>query len=77
MDATIRCDLRKDTVDGERFAELNIHGCSAIEVFTEILSRCLGHECSLFSTITERHLYSRKNFHSTPENREKCEGLTQ
>ena len=31
----LRCDLRKDPVDRERFAELNIHGCSAIEVFTE------------------------------------------
>ena len=35
-----------DTVDGERFAGLNIRGFSAIKVFMEILSRCLGHKCS-------------------------------
>ena len=29
-------------------------GFSTIKVFTEILSRCLGHKCSLFSTIKER-----------------------
>ena len=32
------------TIDGERFTGLNICGFSAIEVFTEILSRCLGHK---------------------------------
>ena len=65
------------TVDGKRFVGLNIHGFSAIKVFMEILSYCLGHKCSLFSTIKERHLYSRKNFHGTPENREKHESLAQ
>ena len=30
-------------VDGKRFAGLNICCFSVIEVFTEILSRCLGH----------------------------------
>ena len=47
----------------------NICGFSAIEVFTEILSWCLGHKCSLFSTIKERRLNSWKNFHGTRENR--------
>ena len=65
------------TIDGERFVGLNICGFSAIKVFTEILSHCLGHKCSLFSTIKGRHLYSRKNSHGTPENREKCESLAQ
>ena len=62
------------TVDGERFAGLNIHGFNAIKVFTEIFSHCLGHK---YSIIKERHLYSRKNFHGTPENREKRESLAQ
>ena len=67
----------KTTVDGERFTGLNIHGFSAIEVFTEILSRCLGHKDSLFSTLKERCLNSRKNFCGTPENHENCESLAQ
>ena len=58
------------TVDGERFPGLNIRSFSAIKVFTEILSHCLHHKCSLFSTIKERRLCSRKNFHGTPENGE-------
>ena len=58
------------TVDGERFTGLNIHGFSTIEVFTEIFSHCLGHKCSLFSIVKKRCLYSWKNFHGTPENRE-------
>ena len=67
----------KKTVDGERFAGLNIHGFSAIEVFTEMFSRCLGHKYSLFSIIKERHLYSRKHFCGTPVNREKRKSLAQ
>ena len=59
------------TIDGERYAGLNIHGFSAIKVFTEIFLHCLGHKCSLFSVIKERGLYSQKNFCSTPENHEK------
>ena len=58
------------TIDGKKFAGLNIRGFSAIEVFTEILLWCLGHKCSLFSTIKERCLNSWKNFHGTRENRE-------
>ena len=57
-----------NTVDGERFARLNIRGFSIIKVFTEILLRCLGHE---------KCLYSQKNFRATPENREKRESLAQ
>ena len=60
------------TVDGERLAGLNIHGFSAIKVFTEILSRFLG---SLFNTIKKRHLYSQRNFCNYPENCEKNESL--
>ena len=59
-----------DTVHGERFPGLNIRCFSAIEIFTEILSHCLGHKCSLFSTVKERHLHSRINFHGTPKNHE-------
>ena len=36
--------IPNNTVDGERFAGLNIRGFSAIEVFAEIISRCLGHK---------------------------------
>ena len=35
---------KSTTVDGERFAGLNIHGFSAIEVFTEIFLHCLGYK---------------------------------
>ena len=65
------------TVDGERFTGLNIHGFSIIKVFVEIFSHCLGHKYSLFSINKEMHLYSRKNFHGTLENREKRESLAQ
>ena len=65
------------TVDGERFGGLNIHGFSAIEVFAEIFSLCLGHKYSLFSIIRERHLYPWKNFCGTLENCEKHESLAQ
>ena len=65
------------TVDRERFTGLNIRGFSAFEVFMKILSHCPGHKCSLFSTIKERHLYSRINLYGTPENREECESLAQ
>ena len=39
------------TVDGEKFTGLNIHGFSAIKVFTEILLRCLGHKCLLYTVV--------------------------
>ena len=41
------------TVERERFTGVNFRGFSTIKVFTEILSRCFGHKCSLFSTIKE------------------------
>ena len=53
----------QNTVNGERFAGLNICCFSAIEVFMEILSRCLGHK--------EGRLYSQKSLCGTPENCEK------
>ena len=59
-----------NTIDVEIFAGLNIHGFSPIKVFAEIFLCCLGHDCSLFSAIKERCLYSQKNFHGTFENRE-------
>ena len=59
------------TIDGKKFAGLIVHFFNFIEVFAEILSRCLGQKSLLFSTIKERHLYSRENFRSTLENREK------
>ena len=58
------------TVDGEKLAGLNIHSFSAIKVLAEILPCCLGHKCSLFSTIKERRLYLQNNFHGIPDNRE-------
>ena len=58
------------TVDRKRFAGLSIRSFSAIKVFAEIFSRCLGHKYSLFSINEERYLYSRKNFCGTLENRE-------
>ena len=58
---TVMVIMTMNTVDGERFTGLNIRGFSAIKVFTEILSCCLGHKCSLFSTTKVRCLYSWKN----------------
>ena len=46
------------TIDGEKFAGLNVHFFNPIEVFAEIFSLCLGQKSLLFSTIKERHLYS-------------------
>ena len=59
------------TVNGERFAGLNVRVFNTIEVFVEILLRCLGRKCLLFSIIKDRHLYSQENFHGTLENRKK------
>ena len=36
--------LHRTSVDGERFAGLNIRGFSAIKVFAELFSYCLGHK---------------------------------
>ena len=38
------CEIWRYTVDGERFAGLNIRSFSAIKVFAEIFSRYLGHK---------------------------------
>ena len=65
------------TVDRENFAGLNVRIFNPIEVFAEILSRCPGQKCLLFSIVIERHLYSWENFHSTLENCEKYECLAQ
>ena len=68
--------FRYCAVGGDRFAELNICGFSAIKVFTEILLYCLGHKCSLFSTI-KKGAYIHGKLHGTPENREKHKSLAQ
>ena len=74
---TVSLPFDNDTVDGERFAGLNARCFSPIKVFTEILSRCLGHKCSLFCIIKEMRLYSWQNFRCTSEHREKCKRLAQ
>ena len=65
------------TVDGERFAGLNVCGFNPIEVFKEILSCCLGQKYFLFSIIKRGAYIHRKNFRGTLENYEKCESLAQ
>ena len=35
------------TIDLERFAELNIYGFSPTKFFVEIVSQCIGHQCSI------------------------------
>ena len=70
-------DAAAHTVDGERFAGLNVCVFNPIEVFTEMLSRFLGQKCLLFSIIKKALIYSQENFHSTIENGEKCECLAQ
>ena len=65
------------TVDGKKFAGLNVCGFNPIEVFAELLLHCLGQKCLLFSIIKKRCLYSQENFHGTLENHEKCKILAQ
>ena len=65
------------TVDRERFAGLNVCIFDLIEVFVEILSRCLSQKYLLFSIIKERRLYSWEKFRGTLENHEKHECLAQ
>ena len=38
-----------NTVDVERFTGLNIRGFSPMIFFAEILSRCIGYQCSLLT----------------------------
>ena len=52
------------TIDGERFAGLNVRVFNPIEVLAEIFLHCLGQKCLLFSIIKERHLNSQENFRS-------------
>ena len=47
------------TVNGGRFAGLNIHGFSTMKFFMGILLLCFGQWCLLF-------MYSQENFHGTP-----------
>ena len=70
----------ESTVDVEKFAELNVHSFSLIEILAKIPLRSLGQKCLLFSIINERHLYSQitqKNFCSILENRENHISLAQ
>ena len=55
------------TVDGERFAGLNIRGFSAIKVFAEIFLHYLGHR----QCISTHYLVQlKRGFCGTPENLE-------
>ena len=65
-----------NTVDIERFVGLNIHGFSPIKALQKYFCVVFGHNCSLFSAIKERCLYSPKNFHGTLENRENAKFLS-
>ena len=65
-----------NTVDVERFCELNVCGFNPIEVFAEILVCCLGQKCLLFS-ILKRCLYSQENFGGTLDDCKKHGGLAQ
>ena len=67
-----KCDIQYGrcivyTIDGKRFTGLNVHVFNPTEVFTEILSCCLGQKCLLFSIIKERYLYSWEIFCGTLE----------
>ena len=53
-----------DTVDVERFAELNVYGFNPTEVFMEILLHFLGQKRLLFREV----LIFIENFHGTLEN---------
>ena len=49
-------------MDGEGFAGLNIRVFNPIEIFAEILSRCLDHKCLLFSIIEKGTYIHEKIF---------------
>ena len=65
--------MHKTTVNGEKFAGLNIHSFSPMEFFVGILSWCLGQKCLLFN-ITK---YSQENFRGTLKNCENRGSLAQ
>ena len=49
-----------DTIDVERFTELNVHGFNPTDVFMEILQHFLGQKCLLFREVlifTEKLLW--------------------
>ena len=46
---TINNDYTQYTVNGERFAGLNICDFSPMKFFMEMLSWCLGQQCLLFN----------------------------
>ena len=54
--------LMQCTIDGERFAGINAHGFNLIEVFAELLLRCLGQKCFLFSVIKRGTYIHGKTF---------------
>ena len=62
----------RHTVNGERFAGVNICGFSLMKFFMRIFSWCLGQQC--FLTIAK---YSQENFHGTVKNYENCKSLAQ
>ena len=64
-------------VDVERFAGLNVRSFNPIEVFTEILLRCLHQKCLLFGITKEGCLYSWEKVRGTLEKHEKHESLAQ
>ena len=57
----------RNTVNGERFARLNIHSFSLMKFFTEILLRCPWPAVFINLTIVT---YSWKNFRGTLKNHE-------
>ena len=62
------------TVNGERFAGLNIRGFRPMKFFMGIFSWCLGQRRLLFNYIAK---CSWENFRDTLKNCENCESLAQ
>ena len=69
------CILLTITVNGEKVAGLNIHVFSPMKFFAEILSRCIGHQCSLLTYCKAKN--SRENFCGKLKNHENSESLAQ
>ena len=59
-----------------KYSQLNRHRSFRGNIFALPWPQAV-HKYSLFSIIKKRHLYLRKNFRGTPENREKRENLAQ
>ena len=64
------CYFMMPTINGKRFAGLNIRGISPIKFFTWIFSRCLGQGCWLFNYTYIIAKCSRENFRGILKNRE-------